>query len=55
MFFHSVHQVIVKGDEVADESSGAQAQTMSLWQQNLQVSVQTQIFLSVVSRQLYLS
>lgn len=31
VFFHSVHQVIVKGDEVADECSGAQAQTMSLW------------------------
>lgn len=41
VFFHSVHKVIVKGDEVADEGSGAQAQTTSLWQQHLQVSVQT--------------
>lgn len=55
VFLHSVHQVVVKRDEVADERSGAQAQTVSLRQQNLQVSIQTQILLSVVSRQLQLS
>lgn len=55
VFFHSVHKVVLKGDEVADEGRGTQTQTSSLWQKHLQVSVQTQIFLSVFSRQLYLS
>lgn len=55
VFLHSIHQVVVKRDEVADERSGAQAQTVSLRQQNLKVSVQIQILLSVISRQLQLS
>lgn len=52
VFFHSVHEVIVNGDEVTDEGSGAQAQATSLWQQYLQVSIQSKICLSVVSRKL---
>lgn len=53
--FNSVDEIVVQGDEVADEGSGAQAQAASLRQQHLHVCVQTQILPSVIVRQLYLS
>lgn len=53
--FNSVDEIVVQGDEVADEGSGTQAQATSLWQQYLHVCIQTQIIPSVIVRQLYLS
>lgn len=43
---HAVDEVIVQSYEVADESRGAQACTLSLWQQHLKVTVDVQVLLA---------
>lgn len=55
VFIHTVNQVIVQGDEVADQGCGAQTWALTPWQENLKVTVDIQIPLAQISRDLYLT
>lgn len=55
VFIHTVDQVVVHGDEVADEGCRAQPRALSLWQQHLEVTVEVQVVLAELSRDLNLA
>lgn len=46
MLVHTVDEVIVQSNQVADKSRGAQACALSLRQQHLEVTVQVQVLLA---------
>lgn len=54
VFIHTVHQVIVQGNKIADKCCRAQAQALSPWQEHLEVTVEVQVLLTVLSRYLNL-
>ena len=52
---HTFNELIVQGDQVADQGCGAQARALSPRQQQPEITVEVQVFVTQLSWDLYLS